>query len=703
MIFGVKMPTDDFLFELGVEEIPAGYIADAVRKIRQHFETRLTEAKLSYSHIKMFSTPRRFAIKICDLQLQQKDEVIERIGPARDVAYDADGNLTKAALGFLRGADAKPQDIHFVDSAKGEKIAVNREVPGKQTKDILPQIILESIPKLNFPKSMKWGSTTLNFARPVRWLLVFLGKEVLPLTFNGLKSENITFGNRFQKLSNPIRINEIDQYEKKLESVFVIPDRDKRKAKIERQLQKLFEENSQTIMEDKNLLEIVTDLVEYPTAVVAHFSPSYLQLPQKVVTSTLSQHQKYFAVKNADGSLAKKFVFISNGDPQHSELIKLGNEKVITARLEDAAFFYQEDIKVGLEEYVPKLAEVTFQQQLGTLWEKTERITAIAAEVCSKIEITRSDLEAVKRSAHLCKADLVTQMLGEKEFTKLQGYMGQMYALACGESDVVAKAIYEHYLPRGERDRLPATVPGAVVAIADKLDTVCGIIGVDMIPTGSKDPFALRRAANGIVQIIDKFKFYFDLTELIKESFQILESKLPQPDNNIDFVLDFFKQRIQWLLRNKELEYDVIESVMNSSYSIIPDLVKRAVALQHFRQRSDFIKLVLGFKRVSNIIAEHIERSAVDENLLQEDSEIKLYHEFKKLQFKAQELLSKQKYDQVLEELVIFGTVIDKFFDDVLVNVEAENLRINRYNLLAEIRQLFLQIADISQIVIENE
>lgn len=696
------MPTDDFLFELGVEEIPAGYISAAVKKLRTHFELRLKEEKLSFSDLKSYSTPRRFALKICNLQLKQNDEVIERIGPAAKAAYDAEGNLTKAALGFLRGAAAQADDIFLVDSPKGQKITVKKEIKGKESKDILPEIILELVTKFNFPKSMKWGDTKLNFARPVRWLLAILGNNVLHFELNGLKASNISYGNRFQKLNNPIEINKIDEYENKLKTGYVIPDRNKRKAIIETQLHEIFQSSDKKIVEDKNLLEIVTDLVEFPTAVIADFDKKYLQLPQKVITSTLSQHQKYFAVKDRDNKITHQFVFISNGDPAHSDLIKLGNEKVITARLEDATFFYQEDTKDKLENFVPKLQEVTFQEQLGTLYEKMERIKKITAFIAEKTKINEEDKISAERAAFLCKADLVTQMLGEKEFTKLQGYMGQMYAQACGEPESVATAIYEHYLPRGERDDLPANIPGAIVAIADKMDTVCGIIGVDMIPTGSKDPFALRRAANGIVQIIDSFMFEININDLIKKTFEILLDKLPHEKNNLDFVFDFFEQRIEWLLKQKGIDYDVIESVMPIDHAVIPNLVKRAEALQSFKSREDFIKLVLGFKRVSNIIAEQKELSSTNETLLQEKQEVLLYSELKKLQSSAHDFLNTKNYDQLLEELVIFGSFIDNFFDNVLVNVEQEELRRNRYNLLYEIRQLFMQVADISKIIVEN-
>jgi len=696
-----RMLNKDFLFELGVEEIPAGYIAAAIVKMSNHFASQLHEAKISYKEIIHFSTPRRFAIKITELQTEQSDEVIERIGPARMAAYDAEGNLSKAALGFLRGAGAEPEDMFIKETPKGDKIAVKKEIKGKKTEEILQQIILDVIPKINFPKSMRWGSNQLAFARPIRWLLVLYGNDVLPVDFNGLKADRISFGNRFQKLDNPVKINSIDNYESCLKSVFVVPDRAIRKQMIEDQLISVFKGRKNKIVQDAGLLEIVTDLIEYPTAVIADFHEKYLVLPQKVITSTLSQHQKYFAVRDKKGNITNQFVFITNGDSNHSDLIKLGNEKVITARLEDADFFFKEDTTVPLESFVPKLAEVTFQEQLGSIKDKTDRIVKSVEFITKKLDSTKEIADNAKRGALLCKTDLVTLMLGEKEFTKLQGYMGMEYARKCGEREEVAKVIYEHYLPRGERDELPSSQAGAIVAIADKLDTVCGIIGVDMVPTGSKDPFALRRAANGIVQIIDHFGFEFDLLELIDSVFESLQSRLSKPDNNKDVVCDFFHQRANWLLKQKEIEYDVIDSVTHIDPNNIPDLIHRAKALQDFKKRVDFIKLVLGFKRVSNIIAEASGISAVKIDLLQEEMEQILYTKY--INLKIEKLLPEKNYEEILTLLVEFGSTIDKFFDDVLVNVEDEQLKQNRYNMLACIRKLFLQVADLSKIVVENE
>jgi glycyl-tRNA synthetase beta chain len=692
------MDKKNFLFELGVEEIPAAYIAGAIKTIKDHFEINLKKANLEYDELQLFSSPRRFAIKITSLQSQQKDEVIQRVGPTKEMAYTADGKLTNAALGFLRGAGAEESDIIIKQTPKGDKIAIKKEIRGKSATSILVNLIKEAINGIKFQKSMKWGSSKLSFARPIRWILALFDDDIIELEYENITSNNITYGNRFQKLDNPIDINSIDEYERKLADVFVIPNRDKRKEIIKKQMGELFINSDEKVIENNKLLETVTDLVEFPTAVIADFHEKYLKLPQKVVTLTLSEHQKYFSINNKDGKLSNKFLFISNGDPQFSSLIKLGNEKVITARLEDAEFFYKEDTAQPFEAFVPKLSEVTFQQKLGSVLEKTERFKQITRFIGDEVKLEENIKKYSLDGANLCKADLVTLMLGEKEFTKLQGYIGHQYALKSGVNKETALVIEEHYM-NGDN---AMSLAGSVVAIADKIDTICGIIGVDMIPTGSKDPFALRRAANGVVQIISNNKFEFDIHKLIDVSFELLKDRLDKPENNKEVVYDFFKQRVNWLLKQKQIDYDIIESVMHIDHSNIPDLINRAEALQGLKKQEDFIKLVLGFKRVSNIIADEKPTLIVNKEMLTERMEQELYAQYLELDEEIKELLPKKNYKKILEILVNYGSTIDKFFDEVLVNVEDVKIKQNRYNILFCIRELFLQVADLSKLVVEG-
>jgi len=692
----------DFLLEIGVEEIPAGYIKKATEKINSFFQESLKELKLDYNKIKTFSTPRRFAIKITDLQGRQDDEIIEKIGPSIKVSYDEEGNFTRAAQGFLKNLNASKNDVFTVETPKGEKLAVKFEKKGSDTSRILADLIPELLEAIPFPKTMKWSNRNFNFARPIRWLLVLWGDKVLELEYNDLKSSNLSFGNRFLSLDKHIEIANIENYETLLESVFVIPDRENRKRMINEGLEKLLQDIEYNLVPDNLLLEIVTDLVEYPQPVMAEFNKNYLKLPEKIITNTLSQHQKYFSVTDKQNQLTNKFIFISNGDPHYSDLIRSGNEKVITARLDDAEFFFDEDVKIPLADYLPKLEEVTFQEKLGSILEKTKRVMKNTGFICETLNIGEDEKERAVRTAELCKTDLVTLMLGEKEFTKLQGYIGWKYAEISNEPEPVPLAVFEHYLPRWQNDDLPSTVEGSIVAIADKMDTVCGIIGVDMVPTGSKDPYALRRAANGVVQIIAAGNMNFNLDKLILETYNNLNEKLSKPDNNLEFVRDFMKQRINWFLQEKNINYDVIDSVMHIDHNRIPELWDRARALQKLKLSDEFIRLVTGFKRVSNIINEHREFRNFQKELLEEKTEKLLYDSYLELEAEIEQHLKKKDYSFVLQLLIKYGKIIDRFFDDVLVNVEKEDLKENRYSLLLMIRKLFMKVADLSKIVIEG-
>ena len=691
----------DFLLEIGVEEIPASYIAGAMNTIEKYFIELLSDEKLTYEKVELFSTPRRFAIRITEIQAKQADETIERVGPTKEIAYDADGNLTKAALGFLRGAGATENDIFFKATKKGEKLAVKIEIPGKDTFEIMKNKIPDLFNKFNFPKTMRWGDENESFARPLRWIVALWDRAIIPIKIGKITSANTSYGNRFQKLENPTEILTPQNYEYSLQNVAVIVNRDVRKNKIIKQMEKLFSKSDESIVPDEKLLDIVTDLVEFPTAVIGYFSDKYLELPQKIITSTLSQHQKYFAVQKQNGELSNKFVFISNGNPEHSDLIRLGNEKVIAARLDDASFFYKEDTSQPFEKYVGELDKVLFQAKLGSLLCKTDRIIKIAEYISEKLELSQNETSKILRAANLCKADLVTQMLGEKEFTKLQGYMGMNYALVSGEDEEVARAIYEHYQPRGQNDDLPQSVIGAVIAIADKLDTVCGIMGVDMIPSGSNDPFALRRAANGVVQIIAANNFKLDIFALIDRAFDLLANKLESENHNKKEVYKFFLQRIKWLLQNENIDHDVIDSVMHIEFTDIADLKQRAIDLQQFKEAEDFIKLVIGFKRVTNIISKAKKEFTFQEKLLKEQAELDLYTAYKDLVPQITEKLAKKAYSEVMDLLVKFGKTIDNFFDNVMVNTKDEELKNNRYALLQLIQKLFYQVSDLSKIVVQ--
>lgn len=689
------------LIELGVEEIPAGYIEPAMEKFCSSIEASLKRSGLGNSRIDRYSTPRRLAICIRDLESEQQDEVIERVGPAVKIAYDSEGNLTRAALGFVKGAGADEQDIFHLSSPKGDKIAVRIEKKGQPTVELLPAVIKEAVERITFPKTMRWGSSRMWFARPVRWLISIYGDKLIKINVNGIESGRNSYGNRYTKLVNPVEISGSDEYLEKLRNADVIADRNERKSLIAEQMAIIEQKKGLEVITDDRLLEEVTNLVEYPTATLGSFAEKYLRLPEKIIISTLSQNQKCFALRGSDGKLTNQFIFINNADRNSESLIRRGNEKVISARLADAEFYYEEDTREKLEFYVDKLTEVLFQKDLGNLLEKTKRIVALSEYICEELGKDKAGKSNVLRTALLCKADLVTQMLGEKEFTKLQGYIGMKYALKSGENQQVAAGISEHYLPRGQNDGYPETETGTIVAIADKLDTVCGIMGVDMLPTGSNDPFALRRAANGIVSILADKGIELNLEKAIDKSFELLTDKLSEPDHNLLIVQEFFNQRVNWLLKQNGIGYDVIESVMHVGRENIPDLLVRAKEVESFRRRDDFIRLVLGFKRVSNIIGEQSDFGDIKENLFIEAAEIQLFKEYLRLAEELSELAG--NYDKMMEKLVHFSEHINRFFDEVLVNVEDQAVRKNRYNLLSKIREEFLRVADLALIVVEEK
>ncbi len=695
------MLTKNFLLEIGVEEIPAGYISNAIQKLKETMMNQLTENKLSYTEINTYSTPRRLAIKINSLQSSQKDEHIEKVGPAKRVAFDENGQLTKAGLGFLQGAGAKEDQVFIKETSKGEYIAVNIEIKGQSSEELLPRIIKICFEKLNFPKSMKWGDTSFSFARPIRWIIALLDDKIIDFKLENIQTGQVSQGNRFIILEHPIIIDHADDYPLVLKMGAVVADREERKLMIKKQMKELFKESKFKILEDERLLDQVTDLVEFPTAVISSYESKYLFLPEKIITSTLTQNQKYFAVLDENNQLSNYFVFVSNGAPYSSETIRIGNEKVVRARLEDAEFYYHEDTKKSLDSYVSKLNEVVFQAKLGTILEKTERIKKLSLAISQSLGLDSLTTQKIIRSAHLSKADLVTLMLGEKEFTKLQGYIGMKYALLHKEDIEVATAIYEHYMPRGQNDGLPSSLVSSIVAIADKIDTVCGIIAVNLVPTGSNDPFALRRAANGVVQIIDERNLSIDLNKLIQISYDLLDGKLSEKNFNKNIVEEFFKQRVRWLMEQKGIEYDVIDSLSHLNWGNIKEIIQRAKDISEMKSQDDFNKLVSGFKRVSNIIEKTKEEFEINDNLFEMKEEALLYKEYKNLEGEISQCLVMLDYKRSLNALVPFSQYIDLFFDKVLVNCEDQSKKNNRYALLQLIRSLFLKIADISKIINE--
>ncbi len=695
------MDYKDFLLELGVEEIPAGFISAAVNHVKKALENSFKKNKLKFDKVEICSTPRRFSVLFRNLQMVQEKIVKERVGPAVKAAYDSEGNLTKAGQGFLRSAGASEDDVKIKKTDKGEYLSVVVESGGLSAEDIIKSTVTDMMNSFQFPKSMKWSSEKFYFARPVRWIVLLLNEEIVDYEYNGLKADRESFGTRFRRIPNPVMINSVDSYLSDLKTVEVIADREERKKIIRNQIDAICKEESIKIIEDPALLDTVTDLVEFPTAILARYDSKYTDLPQEIIRLTLSYHQKYFTVVDENGKLTDQFIFVSNGNPEFADTIRRGNEKVVDARLEDALFYYQEDIKKPLSEHAERLNEVVFQKDLGTLSEKSERIKQNAEYLVKELCIENPNGESAIRASLLCKADLVTEMLSEKAFTKLQGYMGQVYALETGENKTTADAINDHYMPVGEKSELPVTLAGAIVALSDKMDTICGIIGVGMLPTGSKDPFALRRAANGVVRIIADRKFDINLIDFIKNSISTLGAKFDP--KHLDFIVNYFKQRVEWYLKSVNFDYDVVDSVLIDADINIHEIILKSEVLQNIKGTDEFDSLVSGYKRAANIISKVKVFEKVDRDLFLEEAETLLFSEYQKVEKLVQKQLENRDYELVVQTLITLNSSIHRFFDEVLVNAEDEKLKNNRYVLLKLIVDLFMDFADITKIVIEGE
>ncbi len=696
------MEKRDFLLEIGMEELPPSHFMPARDWLQASFEAFIVENRLSCDKLLVSGTPRRFFVLAQGVPILQPDIVLERTGPSVNIAYK-DGELTPAALGFLKKNNATPADVQVQSTPRGDFIHLSIKQPGKEAQELLKdwsQSLLEAIP---FAKKMIWEYKDLSFSRPVRWLCALFGDEVLQLKNHGIPCGRISYANRHLGLDKSFEIPQPSAYLDVLKANRVMADRDERLKTIQQSLIDVFEDRPLQVMQDDRLAEIVCDLVEWPTAVEACFDEDYLVLPEKIITSTISQNQRYFSVLDTQGNFTNRFVFISNGDPLKSEIIRQGNEKVVNARLADAQWYFNEDSSRPLESYVPALEEVVFQADLGTMAAKVKRIEDLCAWICEELKLPEAEVEKVLRCAYLAKADLVTTMLGEKEFTKLQGYIGMQYAMISGENSEVATGIWEHYAPRGPNDALPETLCGAIVSVADKLDTVCGIIRAGLLPTGSADPFALRRAANGVCQILLKRGWHLPLEDLIAKSQAILEADIAADKELDEKAANFFVQRVQWLFKQEGIAFDVLDSLEHLQLAAPIQLMEAALALSKIRETEDFHSLIIGFKRAANILEGSADSTySLDTKLFVQEEERALYESLKELRVKLDDALKTDAYEPALKELVQIGPAIDRFFDEVLVNCEDEALRHNRHALLNEIKSEFLKVADISKLVIDN-
>jgi len=696
---------ENVILEIGTEEIPAQYMENALKDLNQLAKKYLEEARINYKEIKVYGTPRRLILFILDIKEKQEDIFQKIRGPAYSIAYNKDSQPQKPALKFAQSTGINVEDLSVEDTEKGKYIFAPKSIIGQATIEILSRIFPEIIKNMQFPKSMRWGERSLRFIRPIRWILALYGKEIIKFNLNGLDSDNITFGNRLLA-PQKIKISSTQEYFKKLEKNYVIVDPRIRENIIKTDIEQIIKEiGGEEIINEKQLKEVIY-LVEYPNAILGKYDKKYLELPKDVLIIVMEKHQKYFPVFKNRHELLPLFIVIINNDKKNASKIREGNENVLKARLEDAKFFYQEDQKILLEKKADKLKNVIFQENLGSLFDKTERLKLLCDYISDMLQVEQKVKKDLLRSASLCKADLVTEMV--KEFPELQGTMGKEYAVLSGERKEVAEAIFEHYLPRFSGDRLPRSKNGIILGIADKVDSITGCFITGLIPTGSQDPYGLRRQSRGLIAIILKNKLQISLKDIFWKSLSLYQESVSvelKIDLNeiVSQILNFFKQRVKNIFLDEGIRYDVIDAVLavdgDGDIVVIEPKIK---TIEQLYNQPIFRKILNSSSRVLNL-SKNNEETEIDPLLLKEKAELSLYHDYESIYSRTRELISNKEYKKVFKLLGDLCEPVDEFFNQVLVMDKDKDIRKNRIALIKKVGMLFNQIADLSKIVSTKE
>ncbi len=716
----------ELLLEIGTEETPARFIPGIRDNIRNIITDLLKEQRIRHGDVMVMTTPRRLVVWIKELKEMQEEITREVLGPSKAISFDDKGEPTKAAIGFARAQGVSPSEVTTKVTEKGEYLVVIKREQGKDTKGILASILPQFILNIPFPKAMRWGDKRIRFARPIRWIMALFGDEVVDFEVDGIRSSNLSRGHRFM---NPgtLAVKEPKSYFIQAKNSFVVINNEERKAIIKGQLEELAKKHGASVLDDKQLLEIVTNLVEYPVILWGDFNKEYLELPREVLISAMREHQRYFSVVDKEGNLLPHFLCVSNTRPIDPEVVKKGNERVLHARLSDANFFLKEDQKKPLIERVKDLRSVVFQERLGTLYDKIVRIAHLSVYIgqtlgfCEslhaqdKVEdcldskffdriISKTHDPKAKakwilcRAALLSKADLLTNMVGE--FPKLQGTMGRIYASLSGEMEEVATAIYEHYLPRFSGDELPLSTAGRILALADKMDNIAGCFSLGLIPTGSEDPYALRRQGQGIIQIILSTAYRISLENLVDFSLGLLKEEISRETSRTK-LLEFLKTRMEAQFTSEGYKYDIIDAVLSVRFDDSVDAGNRVKALASIRNEPEFESLIISFKRVANILPE-AQPGEVKEPLLTEKVERELYDRALKVRQDTNTVIKEQRYEETLKEMVTLRSYVDAFFDGVMVMDNRMDVRRTRLALLWFVADIFFQVADLSKVVVEG-
>lgn len=689
---------ETLLLEIGTEEIPAGYIEPALDAISSMLLQKMTDARIDHGGARIFATPRRLAVEVKKVAAKQKPLVSEVVGPPEKVAFNEKGQPTVPAKKFAEKVGVSVNALTIKDTNKGRYLCAKVTERGFPTltllKNILPKVILST----PFPKTMKWAELDIQFARPIHSILALLGEKIIPFTIGDIKSGRYTCGHYFMN-NTKLKISSPKDYIKTLRSAKVLVDLQARKKSLEKEIDKAAKKVGGKILPDDELVEIVKNLVEYPVATVGKFDKKFLEVPSEILITAMREHQKYFAVIDNKENLMPCFVAVNNTRTKDMNLVSTGHEWVLRARLSDAQFFYKSDLEYSSKDRVEKLKGVLFQAKLGSMHEKVVRLQKIGGFLADKVEKDSDLKKHVTRAAELCKADLVSHVV--VEFPKLQGIMGRVYASVTNEPVEVAKAIEEHYRPIYSGGELPETTGGAILAIADKIDNICGFFSVGLIPTGASDPYALRRQGIGLIQIMLDKNFSFSLTGMIEKSLNLYGVKGVGKIREIAGPVNtFIQSRMTHLLAEQGFSKDVIQAVVSVSVDNVTDVWNRARALQNLKTAPDFEPLAVAFKRVVNIIkkVKGFEAKPIKKNLFEHDSEDALYSAYQAVKDNVSINLEKGDPGQALHEIATLRGPVDAFFDGVLVMAKETNIRNNRLSLLKHIADLFEAIADFSKI-----
>jgi glycyl-tRNA synthetase beta chain len=690
--------TRNLLLEIGTEEIPAAFIPGALGDLAQLAGEHLNGAHLTYEDVSTMGTPRRLILFAKNLSDRQPDREEIVTGPPAKVAFSSDGKPTKAGEGFARSHGVSVDDLQVEDTEKGLYTVLRRIVPGIETVELLIELLPMITTSIPFPKTMRWGAEDLRFARPIRWLVALYGEDVIPFSLAGVETGSESRGHRFMA---PVAIrvsSNPEGYIKALEGVFVLADPLVRRNRLLKEARNAASLVSGNIFSDDELVDINTYLTEFPSAVCGSFDKRFLSLPRNVLITCMREHQKYFAVVDGKGDLMPHFVAINNTRSPRPELVCMGHERVLRARLSDADFFFKEDLKRPLEAFVAELSGMIFHQRLGTLLDKIHRVKALAHYLAE--QVAPDKVKVVERAAWLCKADLLTEMVGE--FPSLQGIIGKEYALLSGESQEVANAIEEHYMPVRSGGALPGSLSGALLSIADKMDTICGTIAIGLKPSGTADPYGLRRLALGILHIVEERSMCLSLKALIAEASHQLENQISDVSKElITEVVAFFERRFSYDLTAGGMDHDIVDAATRVEFDDVKGCILRARALAAVRSRPEFEPLSVAFKRVMNIL-KGFEGGAVNPLLLEAEEEKALYELYLSVEKKVGVSLERRDYEQALVTLLSLKPQVDSFFDHVLVMTEDMDVRANRLALLWNIAGLFLRTGDLSAIVVSG-